>query len=384
MSDVIKTLESYPDISFIDDITLEKLQADMIEDFQKKYKDETGEEKVLGLGDPHRLMLYAASLQIYQALQYVDREGKQSLLKYAYGAQLENLGAFKKIQRSEGKPSSTTIRFSVSEVQDHAISIPSRTRCTAGDNVYFYTIEDTEIPPGSEYTDVMAECTEKGAFADGYKVGKLNKLVDPIAYIGSIANIEKTNGGADAETDKSLTERIYLAPSSYSVAGPEGAYAYWIKTFQADAADVKVNSPSAGIVDIRFILNGGAIPEQQVIEEIQKKISQREIRPLTDKIELSAPETINYNIELKYWINESDKSQSVVIQEKVKTAVSVYKIWQREKIGRDINPSKLLTLIIQAGAKRAEITEPAFIEISDISIAIPAKESVIYGGIEDD
>ena len=91
MSDIKKTLEGYPDISFIENMTLENLQEQMIADFTEKYKEETGEELTLGLGDPNRLVLYAAALQIYQGMQYIDNAGKQSFLKYSYSGFLESL-----------------------------------------------------------------------------------------------------------------------------------------------------------------------------------------------------------------------------------------------------------------------------------------------------
>lgn len=95
MGNIKKELENYPDISFIDDLTLETLKEDMISDFCAKYEEETGKTVELGLADPSRLILYAAALQIYQGMQYLDRAGKQSFLKYAYSGFLDNLGALK-------------------------------------------------------------------------------------------------------------------------------------------------------------------------------------------------------------------------------------------------------------------------------------------------
>lgn len=384
MSNIKKELENYPDISFINDLTLEELKQKMIEDFQKKYREETGREKKLGLGDPSRLILYAAALQLYQSFQYVERAGRQSFLKYAYGDFLDNLGALKGIVRSEGKASKTIMRFVLSESQKSAVVIPIGTRCTAGDGVYFYTTQTQQIAAGDEYVDVAAECAEKGDFADGYEVGKICILVDGIPYVGSVTNISETDGGAGKETDESLAERIYLAPSSYSTAGPDDAYVYWVKTFNNAVTDVKITSPQEGVVDIRVITGDGEIPENPVVQDLQEKIAQKDIRPLTDKVVVSTPEVENYNIDLTYWINESDKNQAAAIQERVEQLLSAYEMWQREKIGRDINPSKLMSFIMQAGAKRVEIREPVFAVIQETGIAISAGKNIVFGGVEDD
>ena len=384
MSDIKKTLEGYPDISFIENMTLENLQEQMIADFTEKYKEETGEELTLGLADPNRLVLYAAALQIYQGMQYIDNAGKQSFLKYSYSGFLENLGALKGIQRNPGNPATAIERFTVSAVQNNAISIPMGTRVTAGDNVYFYTVEDAEIPAGEEYIDIQVECTEAGTGANGYEAGKINILVDSINYIGSVANTTKSEGGAEEESDEQLADRIYLAPSSYSTAGPDDAYEYWVKTCNSGITDVKVQSPSDGVVEIRFIMQDGTIPGEATLQEVATFLQNEKIRPLTDKVEVKAPVAQNYAINLTYYIAESDKNQASAIQQNVNSAVDAYKMWQCEKIGRDINPSYLMRLIMNAGAKRAVIASPEFTVVSAENIALCTTVTVTYGGVESD
>lgn len=384
MSDIKKTLEGYPDISFIENMTLENLQEQMIADFTEKYKEETGEELTLGLADPNRLVLYAAALQIYQGMQYIDNAGKQSFLKYSYSGFLENLGALKGIQRNPGNPATAIERFTVSAVQNNAISIPMGTRVTAGDNVYFYTVEDAEIPAGAEYIDIQVECTEAGTGANGYEAGKINILVDSINYIGSVANTTKSEGGAEEESDEQLADRIYLAPSSYSTAGPDDAYEYWVKTCNSGITDVKVQSPSDGVVEIRFIMQDGTIPGEATLQEVATFLQNEKIRPLTDKVEVKAPVAQNYAISLTYYIAESDKNQASAIQQNVNSAVDAYKMWQCEKIGRDINPSYLMRLIMNAGAKRAVIASPEFAVVSAENIALCTTVTVTYGGVESD
>ena len=76
----IEQIERLPDVSFIDDdINLDGIQKQMLQDYQDKYMEETGEETVLDRGEPIALILYACSVQIYQMYMYVDRAGKQNL-----------------------------------------------------------------------------------------------------------------------------------------------------------------------------------------------------------------------------------------------------------------------------------------------------------------
>ena len=67
-------------------------------------------------------------------------------------------------------------------------------------------------------------------------------LVDPVAYVEKVENITVSEGGADLEQDESLAERVYLAPSSWSTAGPDDAYEYWVRTFDPAISDVSVYS----------------------------------------------------------------------------------------------------------------------------------------------
>lgn len=384
MNDTIDTIKNYPDISFIDNLTLEELQNQMLSDFSEKYKEMTGKEMALAPAHPFRLILYAASLQLYQAFQYLDQAGKQSFLKYAYGDNLENLGALKGIARNKGERAKTTVRFILSREQAGAVIIPKGTRVTSGNEIYFYTVEPAEIPSGALSIDVQTECAEVGTAANGLEPGAVSVLVDLIPYVQSVSNTDTSAGGQDVEKDENLAERILLAPAGYSVAGPDAAYQYWTKKYNSGIADVKVTSPTEGIVDIRFVMEDGELPEENLITGLKEYLSDSNIRPLTDKVQTGAPDLVECNINLTYYINRRDASRTEKIKKNVESAIEIFKVWQQERIGRDINPSKLLYFIIQAEAKRADITEPAFIKVPDNAVARIQNVNVVYGGIEDD
>lgn len=383
--DIKKSLQNYPDISFIDNATLEGIQSELITDFQKRYEEITKETITLAQADPFRLILYACCLQLYQAMQFIDNSGKQGLLKYSKGDVLENLGALKEISRLPGAAATTRLRFTLSAQRPSVVLIPAGSRVTAGDQRYFETTDNLEIPAGSLAGEVNARCKEMGVIGNGYNIGELNILVDPIAYVAKVENVTVSSGGAERESDANLAERIYLAPASYSTAGPDDAYEYWVKTFDPAVEDVRVESPTPGTVDIRFVLQGGELPGTTIIEELQKHLMQEKIRPLTDNVVVQAPDIENYTLDFTYYINNSDRGQAALIQDNVADAVKEYNLWQRVSIGRDINPDQLRKLLISAGAKRVEIRQPEFKKIKSTSLAVLEGEAaVIYGGVEDD
>ena len=384
---MIKEIESLPDVSFIDNLQLEDVELQMIKDYQDRYKEITGEDVVLSRADPDALILYACAIQIFQELLYVDRAGKQDLLKYSYGAYLDNLAAMKGIAREPAKAAKAKIRFTLSGLRTEPVSIAAGTRVTDGE-VYFETLNYAEILAGEENVDVLCQCLTEGKTGNNLPVGTIRVLVDPIPYVATVANTEITSGGTDIEDDDSLRERVYIAPSKYSVAGPESAYEYWVKTFNSSISDVLVHSEDIGsapyTVQIEFIMAGGELPNESMIMGLQDFLYNEQIRPLTDKVIVKAPNTVGYKIDVKYFVNRSDSGKASTIQAEVGAAIDEFISWQRSKIGRDINPSRLVQMMVAAGAKRVEVTYPIFQTIGKSNIAKLISKNVSYGGIEDD
>ena len=230
----------------------------------------------------------------------------------------------------------------------------------------------------------MAKCTEAGVIGNDFAAGELTTLVDPIGFISKVENTEKSTGGTEIESDQSMAERIYLAPSSYSTAGPDDAYEYWVKESNPAIGDVKISSPTPGVVDIRFLMADGSIPDDTMIEVVKSAVNQRGKRPLTDFVQVQAPEIEEYNIDVTYYINSSDNKIVTVIQEQVDAAISEYQLWQTAKVGRDINPDELIARINHAGAKRAVVRAPSFHVIGETAKAQCTGINVVYGGLEDD
>ena len=381
----LSAIQNAPDVSFIDGKTVDDVRGELIADYEAFMERETGSPVTLDRASPHRMILNAAAVQIYQAMQYIDRAGKQSLLKYSYGGYLDNIGLLKGVTREPAKAATTTLRFTASAVRQTATPIPQGTRVSGGGSVYFATSVYTEIPAGQSTVDVAATCTEAGTVGNGLAVGELSTMVDPLPYVESVTNTAETQGGAEIESDDALAERIYLAPGAYSTAGPTDGYLYHARKFSASSGDVVATSDqAAGEVDIVFLMADGSAPSAAMIAALKEYLSGDTIRPMTDKLTVSAPVEVTYSINLTYYINRSDSARAVTIQQEVAQAVEAYKTWQRT-IGRDINPSKLAALVMEAGAKRVTVTAPTFTAVADTKVAaLSGTASVTYGGLEND
>ena len=385
MQNEISKLYNLPDISFVDDISYEKILNEMIADYEKKYQEATGRKVTLRPGDKEHIHLRIEAGQYFQMYQILDNAAKMNLLKYSKGYFLRHLGAFKKTFIQEPKPAVVTARFTLSEIRKDVIYIPQGTRVTAGDGVYFATDDYAEVKAGDSFVDVDCTCETVGEVGNEYIVGQIETIVDPVPYVSSVSNITKSDGGTGEESEDSFRERIFLAPSSYSVAGPADAYEYWVKQYNSAAIeDVKIYEPTEAVVDIRILLVGGALPSKTFCSGCLEYLRENPIIPLTDNDLVAAPDVVNYNLKAVYYIARSDLNNIKVIQESIEAAKETYLNWQRTKIGRDINPDALTEFVRAAGGKRVVITSPVFTPIPETSIAIEKTVEFVYGGIEDD
>lgn len=381
----ISTVKDLPDISFIEYKTVDDVKASMVADYEAYMTEATGKTYTLPRVSRDRFKLYAAAAQIYQAMKYVDIKGKMDTVKYSVGDFLDLLGAFRcGATRNQAAAAVTTIRFTLSAARASVTAIPQGTRIAAG-QLFFETSVYTEIPAGDLTADIPATCMTAGETGNGLAPGELKTLVDPVPYVQSVENTSTSSGGADRESDESFAARIFIAPGKYSTAGSRNGYEYHVQDYSSAIGGVHVSSDqAAGTVDIVFVMADGSLPSAEMIYAMNQHMSAETLRPMNDLVTVRAPAEVKYTVSLTYYINQSDNNRAVAIQQAVSAAVDSYIAWQR-KIGRDINPSKLLALVMGAGAKRAQITAPIFSAIPADSIAaIDGTASITYGGLEDD
>ena len=385
MANEIQKLYDLPEISFVEGITYEGILNEMVADFEAKYLEETGRKIVLRPGDKEHIHLRVEAGQYFQMYQQLDYAAKMNLLKYSKGDFLKHLGAFKKTFIQEPRAAVVKVRFTLSEIRKDVIYIPEGTRVTAGDGVYFATDEYAEVAAGEKYADVSCTCESAGEIGNDYVPGALEIIVDPVPYVESVVNTTKSEGGSGEESEESFRERIFLAPSSYSVAGPADAYEYWVKQYNSAAIeDVKIYEPVEAVVDIQILLQGGALPSETFCSGCLQYLKDNPIIPLTDNNYVLPPDVVKYDLKATYYIARSDINNVKSIQESIEGAKDTYLNWQRTKIGRDLNPDALIEFVRAAGGKRCVIESPVFTVIPETSVAQEKTVEFVYGGIEDD
>lgn len=93
----------------------------------------------------------------------------------------------------------------------------------------------------------------------------------------------------------------------------------------------------------------------------------------------SRPEYPVFDTRIRY----SDSALSAdTIAADVAAAVKSFQKWQAEKMGRDVNLSQLIALLMQTGVKRVEVRSPVFATVADNAVAQVGTVSVVNGGAE--
>ncbi|HJD97813.1 baseplate J/gp47 family protein [Mailhella massiliensis] len=366
-----------PDVSFAEE------RSDVIEsNLIAEYEAATG--KTLYPADPVRLFLATLAYRLAVQNAVINLAGRQGLLAYATGGHLDHLGALLGVERLAAKPARTMLRYSLQEALTFSVTVPSGSRVATRDGTaVFKTTSAAVIEPGETFVDVLAEAVEGGSKANGLVAGQLCEMVDIVAYVASASNVSASTDGDDEESDDRLRERIRLAPEAFSVAGPEGAYRALTLAASTEIAAVSVTTPTPGTVDIRLVMANGELPDPATIELVQKALSAEDVRPLTDNVQVAAPDTVSYDITGKWYATADDSTMLDTITEAVAAAVESYRLWQRSQPGRDINPSELIRRIMDAGAKRVELSSPVFQALTETQLAVEDAVSMIFGGIED-
>lgn len=368
-------LSSLPEIEFVSS-DKETVLAELVNLFTAI----TG--RTLAQGDPIRLFLNTIAEVIIQQRAWINYTGKQNLLRYATGGNLDHIGVLVGAERLAAAAATTTVKITLSEARATSTLIPSGTRITAGDNVFFALVENVNIIAGEITATASAQCTVTGSAGNGYLPGELKTIVDPVPFVASIVNTTTSEGGAEVEDDDSYREAIHEAPEKFSCAGPDGAYEYYAKRASALIADVSVTSPSAGKVQIVPLLEGGEIPGEEILDAVLEVCNDRTVRPLTDQVSAVAPTKVEFDITATYYIDREDEARAATIQQQVTEAVNSFVLWQKSKLGRDINPSELIRRIMDAGAKRVVVTAPAYAVVSETQVAVAKTTNVSLGGME--
>lgn len=286
-----------------------------------------------------------------------NEAAKQNLLAFARYPMLDYLGQELNVTRLPASPAQCTLVFSM--VTGHpALVIPAGVRAQSTDGkVVFITLQDLTVGVDDDTKSIEAECTTDGIVGNDYQAGDIAVMLDPQAFVQSVSNSDITNGGADNETDDALRERIRLAPSAFSVAGPDDAYIFFAKSAHPSIIDVAITSPDPGDVFIYPLLTGGVAPSTEIIDAVKAKCSPEKVRPLNDNVQVYAPAAVNYAITVHLTLL-TDAIDSAVLA-LVNANLQAYKQARQTKLGVDVVISQIIGRCMVDGVYECAVVSPS-------------------------
>lgn len=368
-----------PEVEFVDTDT-EALVNKLI----AGYEGITG--RTLYPADPVRAFILWLASVIIQERVGINESAKQNLPRYAEGENLDSLSEiFHNTYRLEPTAATTTLGFYITTTLEEDYIITDELEVTVDGVINFATTEYLIFKAGENYAEVGAICQSVGTVGNGFAPGQVSKLVsDEFLYFKEVANTTTTAGGSEEESDTAFYNRMRESEESYTTAGPRGSYAYHAKSVSSQISDVSAESPEDGVADVRIMLYGGKLPDKELIDRVQEYLSADDIRPMTDKVIVAAPNTVEFDIEATYYIPRDKAATTKEIKQAVELATENYTLWQTSKMGRDINPSYFNAMLMESGIKRVDITTPVFTEIPKGSVAVLRNCNVTFGGVEDE
>lgn len=144
----------------------------------------------------------------------------------------------------------------------------------------------------------------------------------------------------------------------------------------AENVTIEITRKMYGRVKIVPICAGGELPDEDILADVLAACSADDVKPLTDKVQVQAPDVELYDIELTYYTTKANESEVVQNVEGSDGAINRYIYWQGSTLDQDINPDELRKLILcpqweegLTGATRVQITKPEYKELPSTTVA---------------
>ena len=121
----IKQLQNVPEISVIENLSLQETEAQLIEQYSRLFRQLTGREPSLSDSDTRSLIIKSFALIEYQTMQYIDAKGRLELLKTSTGEGLDNIAALFGITRMGATYATAVERFTLSAPRADVVAVPA-------------------------------------------------------------------------------------------------------------------------------------------------------------------------------------------------------------------------------------------------------------------
>jgi len=317
-----------------------------------------------------------------------DGAVRQSLAATAEAPMLDYLAGNTGLKRLAATPAVTTLVFQL--LAGHgSVILPAGTKVRSQDGlVVFATDEEKSAAPGTDTITVTATALLDGPQGNLYAPSLISDLIDPQAFVTSVANIDVTAGGADIEVSDGLRRRILISQNQYSTAGSNDSYKFWALTANPSIIDVAVVSPKdeegnsiGGQVLLYPLVSGGIDTPQAILDAVKEAVSGELRRPLTDKVDAFSPTKVNYAIPLELVLKHGAVQSTT--EAAVIAAITIYALNQAKKLGADVTESQIIAAGMNGSVHSIRLTGFTDVIVNPTEFAVCTEINKISTTYED-
>ncbi|HYG50494.1 MAG TPA: baseplate J/gp47 family protein [Flavobacteriales bacterium] len=327
--------------------------TEIVAEMKAEYETLTG--KTLPAGSPEMLLINMFAARLSTHIASIQSAGLQMLVAFATAPMLDYLAELVGVVRLAPQAAQCNILLTLTAGHTQTI-IPAGMRIqTADGRVVFEITEDVLVLDGVTTANVSAICQTTGVIGNGYAIGEVSDILDPQPFLVSASNTNITVAGSDQETDEQLRERIKLAPSAFSTAGPKDAYIYFAKTASPLIIDVAVTMPTPGTVNVYPLVEDAASgTPQEILDLVTAILTDEKVRPLTDTVAVLSPTKVGYQLKVNITKITGAVNQDIldVVTPKVEAFVKAASM----KIGRNVTATKIKSLCMYDDTQVYDVT----------------------------
>ena len=187
----------------------------------------------------------------------------------------------------------------------------------------------------------------------GYKAATLAFSVGPDLDVAA-ANLAVTR--LDGEEQEDFRSRAVMAPDGWSTAGPRRAYEFHARSASPLVADVKVQSPSPGLVRVVVLSDApDGVADADLLAAVDAALNADEVRPF-DQVEVVSAGVSTFSIRARLKLPAGPDAGPVLLA--AEAAVRAYAA-KRRKLNVGVVYNALTAALMQPGVEDVVLIEPS-------------------------
>jgi len=213
------------------------------------------------------------------------------------------------------------------------------------------------------------------AYARGSTLDHVAALLGVQRLIITPATFETS---AVMESDANLRIRVQLAPESFSVAGPVGAYKSSAMNADGRVLDAGATSPVPGTVLVTVLSrDGDGTADTDLLNIVSDAVGAEDVRPLTDQVVVQSAEILDYEVEARIYTFPGPDSSLVMTE--ARKNLDAY-LLECHKIGREVALSGIYAALHVGGVDRVALIQPTADLVANETQAPHCTSILITGG----